>query len=380
MRRGAITLTLTLAAAAGISLLPAAEDAAAPLIQTIQKVGPLGAGNAEAAAAWKSLAKSGPEALLPILHALKADAPLAANWLRPAFEAVAAKALVAKELPAAGLAAFLEDTKNDPSARRLAYEWLLKADPTAADRYLPKMLKDPAPEMRRDAVRVAIEHGDKLAKADEKDAAKLAYQKALTGACDPDQVDAIAAALKKSGVSVDLQKHFGVVSVWHLAAPFEHAGRSGWDVAYPPEKAVDLKATYDGKDGVKVKWEPTTTADPHGVVDINKAIKPYKGAVCYAFATVESAQDQDIEFRAACICALKVFVNGKPVFAREEYHHGSNIDQYTAKGKLKAGTNDILLKVCQNEQKEPWAQTWRFQLRLTDAVGAAAPFTQKGAK
>jgi hypothetical protein len=32
--------------------------------------------------------------------------------------------------------------------------------------------------------------------------------------------------------------------------------------------------------------------------------------------------------------------------------------------------------VCQNEQEEPWAQSWIFQLRLTDAVGQAVPFTQ----
>jgi len=225
-----------------------------------------------------------------------------------------------------------------------------------------------------------IRHGDNLMKAEEKDAAKLAYQKALTGACDPDQVDAIAAALKKLGVTVDQQKHFGVVTRWHLAAPFDHTKGAGWDVAYPPEKGVDLKANYKGKDGADVKWEPTTTAHPHGVVDINKAIKQYKGAVCYAYAAVESPKDQDVEFRAGCICALKIFVNGKEIFAREEYHHGSSIDQYIVKGRLKAGTNDILLKVCQNEQTEAWAQVWTFQLRLTDAVGAAVPFTQKEAK
>jgi hypothetical protein len=77
---------------------------------------------------------------------------------------------------------------------------------------------------------------------------------------------------------------------------------------------------------------------------------------------------------------LKIFVNGKLLFAREEYHHGSKIDQYIVKGKLKAGTNEILLKVCQNEQTEAWAQKWTFQLRLSDAVGAAVPFTQKEAK
>jgi hypothetical protein len=30
-----------------------------------------------------------------------------------------------------------------------------------------------------------------------------------------------------------------------------------------------------------------------------------------------------------------------------------------------------LLKLCQNEQKEDWAQDWHFQLRICDASGAA---------
>ena len=37
--------------------------------------------------------------------------------------------------------------------------------------------------------------------------------------------------------------------------------------------------------------------------------------------------------------------------------------------------NEILIKVCQNEQTENWAQSWMFQLRLCDATGVAVPFT-----
>jgi len=32
-----------------------------------------------------------------------------------------------------------------------------------------------------------------------------------------------------------------------------------------------------------------------------------------------------------------------------------------------------LVKVCQNDQPEEWAQNWMFQLRLTDGLGAAVP-------
>jgi hypothetical protein len=70
---------------------------------------------------------------------------------------------------------------------------------------------------------------------------------------------------------------------------------------------------------------------------------------------------------------VKVFLNGRLIFAREEYHHGMRMDQHVAPATLRVGRNEILLKVCQNEQKEEWAQKWSFQLRITDSAGAKVP-------
>ena len=55
--------------------------------------------------------------------------------------------------------------------------------------------------------------------------------------------------------------------------------------------------------------------------------------------------------------------------ATEVYHSGSMLDQYIAPFELKKGTNTILLKICQNEQEESWAQRWEFQFRITDPTG-----------
>jgi hypothetical protein len=52
------------------------------------------------------------------------------------------------------------------------------------------------------------------------------------------------------------------------------------------------------------------------------------------------------------------------------------VDQYSGPGLLRAGRNELLVKVCQNEKKMPWEIEWCFQVRLTDSVGAAVPFTQ----
>ena len=81
------------------------------------------------------------------------------------------------------------------------------------------------------------------------------------------------------------------------------------------------------------------------------------------------------EIRAGSNNAIRIFLNGKEVYGREEYHHGMQMDQHVARAVLRAGRNEILIKVCQNEQTDDWAQLWSFQLRVCDYLGAAAPVT-----
>jgi hypothetical protein len=352
------------------------EGETGALLQRIKKVGREGAGNDEGAKAWKSLVARGTAALIPILSAMDEDDLTSANWLRPAFEAIAERTLEAgKSLPKSDLEKFLRDTNNPPSARRLAYEWLVKIDKTTPDRFLPGMLLDPSSELRRDAVARLIDQAKKQLDAKDEKAARETFQRALRGACDQDQVDAITQALGKLGVKVDLQAHFGVIASWRLIAPFDHRRGCGWDVAYPPEKGIDLTATYKGKEGKEAKWVAYQTKDPHGMVDLNKVLGKMKGTVAYAFAAIDSPKERPVELRFGTANGVKLFLNGKEIFAREEYHHAAGFDQYSARGTLKAGRNEVLLKVCQNEQEENWAQAWFFQLRVCDFVGAAVPFT-----
>lgn len=350
----------------------AAGDSAA-LLTKIKAVSKEGNGNEEAGKAWQELVKLGPDALLDILTALDDANPAAANWLRAGVDAIAERTLVAgKPLPAAKLEAFVKDTKHVGQGRRLAYEWLVRIDPAAADRLLPGMLNDPGSEMRRDAVaRVLKEAKDKL-DAGDKTAATATYQKALEPARDRDQVDLIAKQLKELGVTIDLQTRYGFINKWMLAGPFDNTNKSGFDKAYPPEKGVDLKASYDGKKE-QIKWIEHTTTDPYAMVDLNKAIGKNMGAVGYAFAVIESKDERPVEIRAGSNNAVKLYLNGKQIFFREEYHHGMRMDQHVGLGTLKAGRNEILVKICQNEQTDSWAQNWSFQLRVCDALGGPVP-------
>ena len=59
------------------------------------------------------------------------------------------------------------------------------------------------------------------------------------------------------------------------------------------------------------------------------------------------------------------------------YHHGQSMDQHIAVFTLKKGANTILLKVCQNNQKDSWAQAWGFSARLCDATGGKLAVRQR---
>jgi hypothetical protein len=75
------------------------------------------------------------------------------------------------------------------------------------------------------------------------------------------------------------------------------------------------------------------------------------------------------EIRLGCKNGWKVWLNGKFLFGRDEYHTGAEIDQFRLPVQLRAGTNVLLVKCTQNAQTEDWTKEWEFQLRVTDAQG-----------
>jgi hypothetical protein len=342
------------------------------LVARVKSAGPEGKGSATAAAAWSELSRQNADSLVPILAGMDGASPVAANWLRSAADAIAERARAAKQpLPAREIEAFLKDTRHSDAGRRIAFELLCTADAAARDRLLPTFMNDPSPELRYDAVQTAF---DKV-KAQPKDAAaaKDELKKLLNASRNFAQVEAIGKELDDRGEKTELTDHFGFIKRWLVLGSFDNTGGKGFQIAYPPETATAPAGTPPGKGGEPTKWYPTTSAAKYAVVDLNKLIGKVKDAVAYAYAEVESPDDRDVEFRAASATAIKMFVNGKEVFARESYHQSSDPDSHIAVGRLKKGKNTILLKICQNDQKEPWAQEWQYQLRITDALGAKVP-------
>ncbi|HEY5311457.1 MAG TPA: hypothetical protein VIK18_03020 [Pirellulales bacterium] len=374
----------------GVLLLTAAAvPAAGPLdesLATLKKVGHHAAGNRAAVGAWSVVAAADAAQLPTLLAALDDAGPLAANYLRAAIDAVAERALAqGQKLPQAALERLILDTSHSPLARRLAYDWLAKVDPAAAERMIPRFLNDPSVELRRDAVaRLTSEGLQLVGRGDAKGAApqqpataepQLAQgiarlRRAFDAARDLDQIAQLDKELTGLKQKVDLPRHFGFVTTWRVVGPFDNRNGVGFDAVYPPEQSVDFAARYPGK-AADVAWQAYTTSDREGKVDLNQVLGKDLGCAAYAAAEFYSPRRQDVDLRLASACANKLWLNGKLIDRHKIYHTGASIDQYQSHATLEPGRNLILLKICQNEQTQSWAQDWGFQFRVCDSVGTA---------
>lgn len=345
-----------------------AQDQLQVSLGRINEVGNRGLGHSVAIEAWKSVAKADSRELPVLLKAIDDSKPLAANWIRAAVDQIAERRIEnGGSLPNKELEQVIFDQAYSPRARRLAYEWLLKVDSSVRDRVIPKMLNDSSAEMRRDAVAMVIAKAESAAG---KEGSVKQYKVALTAARDIDQIESVFDKLVELGEEIDLPKHFGFVTTWKTIGPFDNTNKGGFDVAYPPEEEIRPDKKYVGKKG-EVAWIDHSTDDNYGMVNLNEVLGKNMGAAGYAVTTFKSSEAREVDLRVGCICAVKLWLNGELLMSNEVYHSGTKIDQYIAQGKLKAGENQILLKVCQNEQTESWAQDWEFQFRVCDELGTA---------
>ncbi len=337
-------------------------------LNALRSVGPEGQGHEAAQKAWPLVAAAPAKDLPQLLAAMDGANDYAMNWIRTAIEAVVQREIGSGgTLPVASLESFLKDTRHNPRARRLAFDLIRRADPRAADGLVPGFLNDPGNDLRREAVdRLVADAGKQV--ATDKAAARDTYRKALQSAREADQIESIAKTLGDLGEKVDLPQTFGWVTRWKLIGPFDNTGNRGFTQAYPPETVVDPKAEYPGKSG-PVRWVDAEAQGDYGIVDFNKPFGALKEVAGYAVAEFVSDKARPAEIRLGCKNGWKVWLNGKFLFGRDEYHTGAEIDQFRLPVQLRAGTNVLLVKCTQNEQVEDWTKEWEFQLRVTDAQG-----------
>ena len=153
---------------------------------------------------------------------------------------------------------------------------------------------------------------------------------------------------------------FVAEDAWMVIGPFDNVGGIGYNTEYIPENLpqIDMTAKYDGKYG-QVSWQKHTDEILNGYIGLGKG---ENRAVGYAFATVNSPDEREVEFRFDSDDQGKVWLNGIEVFTHTKTFT-AEIDNFIIPVTLNAGKNSILVKVCEE------SGGWGFYLRITDKNG-----------
>ena len=162
--------------------------------------------------------------------------------------------------------------------------------------------------------------------------------------------------------ALEQMRQTGIIheNAWLILGRFDNAAGIGYNTAYIPENTtqIDTTAKYEGVDG-EVRWEKLTDATFNGYIDFGDKDN---WLVSYAWATVNSPDEREVQLRFDSDDQGKIWLNGKEVFANPKAK-AAIVDRNTIPVTLKAGKNTILVKNCNEELG------WGFYLRITDADG-----------
>lgn len=346
------------------------DDATAAAIESIRSVASEGKNFAEAQTAAVQLSDLPASKVFIVFDAMQDADPVAQNWLRGVASGIQAKSGYPEQ---SKIEAYIDDRSRAPDGRATALVWLKQLSKESYENRLDESLDDPSLLIRELAVARQTELADAMTQT-QPEQAKESLRQTLQAARHPAQLSEVLKKLNDLGDPVTTSEAFAMIENWQSIGPFDNVNGVGFDQVYPPEEnfvrsgSVQLDSSYEGKND-SVQWKPVIASGDEGKVDLAAFYDKEKGAVAYVYTEFNSESAADAEFRLGCICANQVWLNGKLVMSNEVYHSGSMIDQYTAKVSLKEGSNRILLKICQNEQTESWAQEWDFQFRVTDPTG-----------
>jgi len=153
---------------------------------------------------------------------------------------------------------------------------------------------------------------------------------------------------------------------WHAIGPFrDKENKPNFGVAFAPEteKAIDLAKTHKGKRDLPVKWEAKGFADGK----INDLASYGGNCAAYLYREIECAAAAEFPVSLGADDNLTVWLNGEKIHS-DATKRALTPDQVPLKLKLKAGKNQLLLKVCNSDG----AYAFLF------ASGADAPSSEPG--
>jgi hypothetical protein len=336
------------------------------LINSIKRVGNKAEGNENVIREWHAVKQISASNIPELLLGMNQANDLGDNWFRAAIFEILDNS-EKNSLPEDDIVKIIKDLENQGSTRSTAFYFLNLKVPQVAQSLIPSFIDDPEPGLRRKGVQLLLNQASSLEK---KEQSIEAFEYALGKARDVDQIENACQSLEELGKSIDLPKVMGFITKWKVIGPFDNTARNGFAKNYSPENETDpQEKDHKGKSGL-IKWKNFSTSDRLGLLDLNQQFGHIKEVLCYAHSEFNASKEKIVQFRIGSKNAWKLWVNNELLFARDEYHRGSTrVDQFILDGRLKKGTNKIMVKICQNEQTESWTKQWEFCFRITDTSG-----------
>lgn len=165
------------------------------------------------------------------------------------------------------------------------------------------------------------------------------------------------------------------INAWNVCGPFNAPFDKGLAQAFPPEKEIDLAATYDGgKDGKKAGWKPAVRkldADlslfDEFFVHLHRFYgERYSDAVAYGLTYLDAPADMDAVLWLGSDDGVAAWLNDAEVHRNNTGRaYGPRQDRVAV--KLKKGVNKLLLKINQG------GGDWGFSAFIESPDGKPLP-------
>ena len=180
--------------------------------------------------------------------------------------------------------------------------------------------------------------------------------------------------MRKSGVIPE--------NAWWIIGMFDKTDHRASSKGYIPEEAIEIDptVTYDGRTG-PVTWKHTTDDTRDGAVDFagifgfgrieqlmeamstRQINHELQSGLAYAWVSVNSPNEREVQIRIATLNTVKIWVNGKGRLSINQDDTPMPIGHHTASVTLNPGANSVLIKVSGNQ----WG--WRFGVWFTHPDG-----------
>ena len=176
--------------------------------------------------------------------------------------------------------------------------------------------------------------------------------------------------------SVRKIRELGYLSDFSVLGPFDNEGKGGYLLGQGPESASadsPLGQSWPGKER-PIRFRSAPGVFENGWVDTGSLLRPEENLCAFAFTTLRSEKNEKSRPLSLWIGqsgAVRVYWNGKEV-ARDDKYRAFDADRLGLDVILEAGENQLVLKVCGDEQAP------LFSVRVGERDGTPAKGVRAG--